>query len=433
MAITWNETNAAHLYRRAGFGGTAAEIDRAVREGLTATVDRLLDYEQIPNTDLDQRLNAAALDLSTPGGIIRWWIIRLFHSARPLEERMTFFLHDHFATAISKVNDASFMLRQNRLLRKYATGNFINLTIDISKDPAMLIWLDNWTSRKEHPNENYGRELLELFTLGIGNYSELDVMSAAKAFTGWSLQRRTGDFVFIDQWHDYSQKDFLGRVGNWNGDDIVRIACGEFAHGRLMASKLFSLFAYPNPEQSVVDRFAKIYLDAGTELKPLLRAILTSDEMYSTAALWSRVKSPVDYLATAIRQLQVSEDLSRAATGPLNAQGQVPFNPPDVDGWITGLEWMNSGTLLSRMNFAQLVTSRFDPMSFTAGTTFSGASQLVDYYLRRLGPLVVSSATRQRLVSYVSPTGALPSGSEYTIKQRGLAHMILSLPEWQMY
>jgi uncharacterized protein (DUF1800 family) len=433
--IPWNEVNAAHLLRRAGFGGTSAEVAQAVSDGLDATVSRLVNYETIPTTDLDARLSRLALDLATFNGISRWWITRILFSPRPFEERMTLFWHDHFATAISKVGDAGAMFAQNQLLRRHAVGNFIDLTIEISKDVAMLIWLDNYTNKKKQPNENYGRELLELFTLGQGFYSELDVYSASKAFTGWTFRRAGGgrEFAFVDADHDHSQKDFLGRIGDWNGDDVVRIACGEFAHGRLIARKLFSYFAYENPETAVVDRFAQIYMDAGTTVKPMVEAILKSEEMYSEKALWSNVKSPVDHTLTGARQLSIDNDnISRQAINVMALEGQTLFNPPDVAGWDLGLAWISAGSLLGRMNWALSLATFFDPLAFVQGEAITTPAQMVDVFLRKLGPLLVSTETRDELIRYVSTTGQLPSGANLTAKQRGLAHMILSLPEWQM-
>ena len=435
MAIPWNEENAAHLLRRAGFGGTYAEVQTAVTDGLNVAVDKLLNYQSTPATSLDARLSRLAYDLTTFGGINRWWLTRMLYSPRPLEERLTLFWHDHFATAISKVGRAEAMYKQNVLLRQYATGNFIDFTISISKDVAMLIWLDNATNRKESPNENYGRELLELFTLGQGFYSELDVYSASKAFTGWTYRRSDQTFLFVDQYHDHSQKDFLGRVGDWNGDDIVRIACGEFAHGRLIASKLFALFAYENPEQAVIDRFADVYLKAGTSVKPLVEAILKSDEMYSSKALWSKVKSPVDHSIMAGRQLMIDNDnLVRAIASANTLEGQDLFNPPDVAGWDGGEAWISSGALLARMNYGNTLTATyFDPTKFTQGQSFSGAGQLVDFFTTRLGPLPISAGTRDELMRYVAPGGVMPTGANLVAKEKGLAHMIFSLPQWQMY
>ena len=434
MAIAWDRARAAHLYRRAAFGATPADIERALDEGLEATVDRLLDLN-VSNDALDARLaRQTDLDLTKFGGILRWWAIRLVWSARPLEERMTLFLHDHFATAISKVGQPEPMLEQNQLLRRHALGNFTTLTTDIARDTAMLIWLDNRTNVKDHPNENFGRELLELFLLGHGNYSEEDVASAAKAFTGWTISRQTRRFAFVDRLHDHSQKTFLARTGDWDGDDIVSMACGEEAHARFLAEKLYFFFVHEHAGESVLERFANVYRDAGTELKPLVRAILTSEEMYSEHVLWSKVKSPADHAITALRQLAIDDDrAARVAGTAMSAEGQTLFNPPDVAGWDGGMQWINSASLLTRMNFGAPLLNWFDPARFLEGSSWSTAAELVDVYLDRLGPLDVPASTRAALEGYVAPGGALPSGSTLTWRMRGLAQMVISLPEWQKY
>jgi uncharacterized protein (DUF1800 family) len=429
-SITWNRDAAAHLYRRAGFGATAEEIDRAVAEGLEATLARLTDLS-VDNAALQQRLTALNLDLTTLGGIARWWVTRMIYTARPLEERMTFFLHDHFATGFQKVADAGWMLQQNELLRRFALGSVTTLTIEISRDPAMLRWLDNFLSRKEQPNENYGRELLELFTLGHGNYTEDDVMAAARAFTGWTLSRETRQFVYVDRFHDHGQKTFLGRTGDWNGDDIVRMACATPEHAHFLTRKLFESFAYAPAEDDVVERLAAVYASSGTSLRALVTAILTAPEMYSERAIWSRVKSPVEYAVAAARQLRIEGDPSRVASGMLAAGGQVPFDPPDVDGWPEGLAWINSGTILGRMNFASALCAALDPARLAAGSRIEAASQMVDLWLDRLGPLHVGLPTRAKLEQYLASGGGL-SPQNQTAKARGLAHLVLSLPEWQM-
>lgn len=434
MAITWDRARAAHLYRRAAFGATPDEIERALDEGLDGTVDRLLDLS-VPNDALDARIAAqAGLDLTTFGGILRWWATRLVWSARPLEERMTLFLHDHFATAISKVGQPGLMLEQNQLLRRRALGNFTTLTSEIARDTAMLIWLDNRTNVKDQPNENFGRELLELFLLGHGNYSEEDVTSAAKAFTGWTISRDTRRFTFVDRRHDHSQKTFLGRTGDWNGDDIIRMACGEQAHARFVAEKLYFFFVHEHVPESVLDRLAAVYRDNGTELKPLVRAILTSEEMYSEHVLWSKVKSPADHAITALRQLGIDDDrAARVAGTAMSAEGQTLFNPPDVAGWDGGMAWIHSASLLTRMNFGAPLLNWFDPARFLEGASWTTAAGLVDVYLDRLGPLDVPATTRAALEDYVAPGGALPSGSALTWRLRGLAQMVISLPEWQKF
>lgn len=430
-SIAWNRRMAAHLYRRAGFGGTTEELDRAVAEGLEATVERLVHPESVPNDQLESRLESLRLDLRTLQGIIRWWLTRMIFTARPLEERVTLLLHDHFATSIAKVQNPEWMLQQNGLLRRFALGDFAELTIEVARDPAMLVWLDNYLSRKQNPNENFGRELLELFLLGHGNYGEDDVMASTRAFTGWTISRQTRQFAFIDAFHDHGLKEFLGQIGDWNGDDIVRMACATEAHERFIARKVFEWFAYTGPEEDVVDRLATVYRTSGNSLRELVNAVLRDAEMYSARALWTKVKSPVEFVVSAARHLELRNDPTRLAIQYLAVLGQIPFFPPDVDGWPEGLTWINSGALLNRMNYANGAAGMAQAAVFTPGPGTS-ASELVDALLARLGEIEAHEHTRMLLGDYAAPDGTLPSGFNLQVKGRGLAHLILSLPESQM-
>ena len=429
MAIVWNRDAAAHLYRRAGFGATPQELDRALEQGMEATVAGLIDYEGVDNSALEARLAALGPEPATAIEILTWWLTRMVFTARPLEERMTFFLHDHFATGLRKVQRADWMLGQNRLLREFALGDFTELTIEVSRDPAMLIWLDNFTSRKQNPNENFGRELLELFTLGHGNYSEADVKAATRAFTGWTISRQTGEFTFIDPFHDHGQKTFLGQTGDWNGDDIVRFACAAPAHAPFIAGKVFGWLAWDDADESTIAPFAESYAASGNSLRELVGAILRSEAFYSDRARWAKVKSPVDFVVSSLRQLEISRDATRFAIGILAAQGQLPFDPPSVEGWPAGMTWLNSGTLLGRMNFASAASALADPVRVSASAGASG-SELVAAMLDRFG--LSTAVDSMPLEAYVSPGGTDPVGSERTSRVRGLAQLILSLPEWQL-
>lgn len=435
MAIPWDEEKAAHLYRRAAFGGRADEIRQSVSDGLELSVDKLLDYGRTPNDLLENRINALQLNLKANGklsDLSRWWLIRMIFTARPLEERLTLFWHDHFATLYTKVLHIGWLRSENDTLRFNATGRFRDLMLAVARDTAMLYFLDTYLSTKTNPNENFAREILELFTLGVGNYAESDVMAATKAFTGWGFNGTTAEFVFNGQEHDDSDKTLLGRTGPWNGEDIIRIVCGEFAHGQYIASKLFAWFAYDNPEQAVIDRLARVYLDHDTHIAPLVRAILTSDEMYSARAMWGKIKSPIDHVVMASKQLVLPNDVEDAFRYLVQG-GQTPFDPPDVAGWEGGSSWITPSALLNRMNFADAATRTFDPLPFLAGERIDTPSQLVDYYTKRLGPLPLPAESRTALIGYVSPDGAMPAGSLNMTKQRGLACVILSLPEWQMF
>lgn len=434
-SIPWNEATAAHLYRRAAWAATPDELAVAVRDGLEKTVDRLLNYESISNAALDQRVASMHLHLQQPDpqtfvDIVRLWLTRMIYTARPLEERMTFFWHNHFATSVEKVGESTLMRFQSDLFRRFAVGNFTALCSEVARDVAMLFWLDNYASVKEHPNENFGRELLELFTLGRGHYTETDVKAAARAFTGWTVNQAFYPVIFRydDTIHDNGQKTFLGVTGNHDGNDIIRIICFQEQHGQFMAAKLFAFFAYDDPEPEVVTRLARVYLNSGTDIRALVREILLSPEMYSTRAIWTKVRSPLDHAVAAARMLQVPDEIATTRS-ELTRQGQVLYSPPDVSGWPKGMTWITSASLLSRMNFANDAVGDFDPFMFGVP---SNASAIVDMFLGRLGPLEIDASTRQELIDYLAPANVLPSGERLRVRLRGLAHLILALPEWQL-
>jgi uncharacterized protein (DUF1800 family) len=426
----WNTQSAAHLFRRAAYGATSSELSAAVRDGFDATIDRLVRYRTIPNDALDQRIASLILDPIRPfRNNVRIWLTRMIYTARPLEERMTFFWHNLFATNDMKVADPILARNQIDLFRRSALGNFRTLAKEVARDPAMLIWLDNWTSTREHPNENFGRELLELFTLGRGHYAESDVQAAARAFTGWTLNRTVtpNTFTYVDDMHDHGQKTFMGVTGDLDGNAVIDAITSNLDHARWIAGKLFAEFAYDNPDPALLDRLAHLYFDAGTEIEPLVIAILTSDEMYSPRAILTKVKSPVEHVVMSCRLLQNQDEVP--ALDYLRSQGQYPYEPPNVAGWPHGLAWITSMALLSRINFANEAIVDFDPLVFGVG---SGPDQTVDNYLQRLGPMHIDSATRGELISYLAPGGSLPAGQALLTRLNGLAHMILSLPEWQM-
>jgi hypothetical protein len=211
----------AQLLRRAGFGASPSELARYQKMGYSATLDELLHPEKISNAALESFLAKQKFDFNNPYAIKKWWAYRMLYTACPLQEKMTLFWHGHFATSLQKVGDPKVMLEQNKLFRRLALGNFETLLLSVSKDPAMIIYLDNQENQKARPNENYAREVMELFTLGIGNYTETDIKEAARAFTGWHTNQKRTAFVFDDKNHDDGEKKVLGQSGNLNGDDVV--------------------------------------------------------------------------------------------------------------------------------------------------------------------------------------------------------------------
>jgi uncharacterized protein (DUF1800 family) len=282
----------------------------------------------------------------------RWWLSQMMSTPAPLVEKMTLFWHGHFASSVEKVQDGYWMWRQNDLLRRHALGNFAILTKEISRDPAMMIYLDLQQSRKEHPNENWARELMELFTVGIGHYSEADIRESARAFTGYRVDMTTQQFRFAAHQHDTNPKTFMGKTGPWNGDDVIDILMKQPACAQFLARKLWRFFAEDDPSAQVVDAVAGRLREHNFEIRPTLAAIFSSKEFYSAAAVRSQIKSPVQYLIQTTKLLATDPPAAPVAQNAMRQMGQILFAPPNVKGWDGGKAWVSTSTLLFRYNFA---------------------------------------------------------------------------------
>ena len=362
----------------------------------------------------------------------------MVHTAQRVQANMTLFWHGHIATAISKVRDASLMRQQNELFRSGALGNFRTLLREVARDPAMLRWLDGNTNRKASPNENYARELLELFTLGIGNYTEADVQAAARAYTGWFVDQQTLAFRFAPQAHDAGAKTFLGQTGALDGDDIVEAILAQPAAARHVARKLFRFFVYDDPEPDTVERFAAVLRESNYELRPLVEALLRSPEFSSSRAYHAKIKSPVELVVGAIRQLGATTAYQDLFV-PLRRMGQDLFAPPNVKGWDGGLAWVSTSTMFERFNFAnRLCTARedttrttFDPLAGLAEAGLTSPSAVTDHYLRLLVDGDVPPEVRASLVAYLNEGPQFDLATTGDAKVRGLVHLIMSTPVYQ--
>jgi uncharacterized protein (DUF1800 family) len=378
---------ARHLLNRTGFGATDAEVRDFAGLERGEAVDRLLagarresfvkppafvdapfePYYRLRQMSVEERM-AAQRRLAEQGFELRaWWLREMLQSPSPLTERMTLFWHNHFATSQQKVRLGQLMYRQNALLRREALGNFATLLHDIAKDPAMLVYLDNAGSRRQAPNENFAREVMELFTLGEGHYGEQDVKEAARAFTGWSLDRETGEFTYRRVWHDYGEKTVLGKRGRFDGDDVLDVLLARPEAAQFIAGKLWREFVSPNPDSREVARWAAVFRDARYEVKPLLRTILTSDAFWSAKNRGALIKSPVELVVGTLRTFGISPFDLRPAVFAAAALGQNPFSPPNVKGWPGGDAWINSSTLLGRKQWLERVFRGSDPTTMAAG------------------------------------------------------------------
>ena len=396
----WDYDKAAHLVERAGFGATPAEIERLAAMTPEAAVDSLVEFTAIdnraapafesspiwdPGMDPFPNSRAEAVRIARETGtsmgvamlpegeprrlqpvvntffyglrsnametqrLATWWGERMLTTRRPLEEKLTLFWHGHFATGAGKVRDARMMLRQNEMLRANAAGNFRDLLVGILTDPAMLVYLDNGENRKDHPNENFGRELLELFTMGVGNYTERDIREASRAFTGWTNDAL--EFRFDTENHDYGEKTFLERTGAFDGEDIIDIVLETPVTAEFIAGKLYRFLVREELDAATRRELGDTFRDAGYELRPLLRRMFLSRDFYSTASYATQIKSPVQLVVSTYRKLGLTRlptipDFNRLAAG----LGQTLFNPPNVAGWAGGRTWITPALLLQRGN-----------------------------------------------------------------------------------
>jgi uncharacterized protein (DUF1800 family) len=351
----WDIGKVAHLHRRAGFGAAWCELQRDCKDGIAASVERLLKPRTMTAEErqvLDS-LRQGVFDSGDADRLKAWWLYRILWDPDPLREKQTLFWHSHFATSNQKVGSIAQMLHQNELLRRHALGPFVDLLTGIIADPAMLVWLDGAGSKKEKPNENFAREFLELFTLGPGHYTEKDIREAARAFTGWTIDG--GKAQFQGAGHDAGEKTFLKQKGAWKSADIVRITLEQPACAEFLCRKLYRYFVSEvhDPKPELLAPLAEELRRQKYDIGHVVGVILRSRHFYSKEVRRQRIKSPVEYSAGLLRTLEVPRlDLRiLALTRACDLQGQELFHPPNVKGWDGGKTWLNSTTLLERGNW----------------------------------------------------------------------------------
>ena len=432
----------AHLMRRAGFGGNREELETYASKGYEATLEELLYPDSSPPADeyLLLRYHPGAL---LPGGMPPMaqinWMYHLLNTQRPLEEKMALFWHQVFATGNAKVDNYDQMLTQIAMFRRYSMGNYRDLLLELAKNPPMIYWLDNNENHKHAVNENWGRELLELFSLGVSNYTEVDVREASRAFTGWTISakiprqpygRFPWTFEFSPEEHDFGDKTFLGHTGRFNGEDIIDIIVRQPACARFIARHLYNFFVADEPQvpswsvvsprdPEAVDALATAFVASGYEMEPVLRTLFSSD--FFKKARFARVKSPAELVAGTFRLVGdhsfPGQGFGKAAMQPTYL-GQDLLNPPSVEGWHTGMEWVNTGSLVSRINFVS---------GLVGDTSLPGVQDIirrlkargdlspedfVDDCLDLMGPLEVHLGTRQQLVEQARQHGMLRWGTD---------------------
>lgn len=479
----WNYDAAAHLLNRAGFSGPPAEIEKLAALGLDNAISRLVDYDRIADAtsapewakpdptriermrqmralpELQRREMEKLYRREEGRRLIElrdWWLRRMATGPRPLQEKMTLFWHGHFATSFEKVRNAYLMWLQNETFRQNAMGSWQKMLMDVSKDPAMLIWLDNARSSKNRPNENYAREVMELFTLGEGHYTETDIKEAARAFTGWGLSRDRQSFADISANHDPGDKVFLGARGKFAGDDVIRQITNQAQTNLFITAKLWNFFAGEKPEPALNQALASEFTSANQQFRPFMRTLLSSEEFYAPRVRHIQIKSPVQWLVGSVRLLE--RDLPPAVlnTTMLRSLGQDLFNPPNVKGWDGGIAWITTSNLLRRYNYAASLIEGTAPIGATTGARMEKMmDRLSDEAAKNMPPAAVATLfpsgdlssvpktvaalqTRfiqgpikeQRLQSLRDYLQTLPAVNESSLRQA--VRLVMSTPDYQL-
>lgn len=443
-----------HLLRHAGFGASSDDLALYRGLGFNGAVDQLLNYQQVPDDDMEHRLNALNLNLNRPLDQVRWWLLRMAWTQRPLLEKMTLFWHGVLTSSFRKVGGRLGFMRmiiQNQFLRNHAFDTFDNILLGITSDPAMLFYLDLARSTRIAPNENYARELMELFTLGLGHYTQRDVSEAAAALTGWHLSGLSS--IYLPQTHNDLAKVFLGHSGNLNYKDVVNILTNHPATPWFIMRKLFTFFVYENPSTDDLKPLVDAYVQSGHNMGTVMRTLLLSPQFSSSKAYRSRVKSPVEFAVGAYRALKIRDDGSNLPY-ITTLMGQTVFDPPNVAGWpgdkVSSL-WLNSGTWMTRLNYIDAILVRglarassaqpLDLQGIVNAQNLNSPESFVDYFSSFLLDGHVDSERRTQLLDYfttrdTSRAGrdiALTNGQSYPLNRvRGTLYLIMASPEYQL-
>ena len=476
-----------HVLRRAAFGAGASDVDTFSRMSADAAVNYLVDYEGRPD-DVDQRIGrpdhaqVSTKDLFSPDVDIndarQRWLFRLVHTRRPLQEKMAIFWHNHFATAYSKLNvdsgamQAAKMLAhkpgplrgpqgQLELFRDYALGNFRDLLVKVAQDPAMLVWLDGKRNTAAKPQENFGREVMEVFTMGVGHYTEPDVYAAARVFSGWNLKPSTAyrrddpnafqAFHYSADDHDSGAKTFSFSIysngsrtiperasadGMQDGVDLITALATHPETARRLARKFWNFFVsdVQPPDPRFVEGAAGVYLQSNTEIRPMVRYVLTSPWFRDPSVRFTRYSWPVEFVARAIKEVGWQGFSLAEAVTPLANMGMMLFEPPNVGGWPTGAGWFSTATMLARSNFASAVVSgQKDNLAASLASEGQTQNGLLTAMLQRVTTAPLDANPRQVLSTYLLAGGAWTGSPEQVAtRSAGLARLLVGSAEYQL-
>ena len=465
----------AHLMRRAGFGANREQIGMHANAGYQNTVEALLNPGEEDRMDdlLIRRFHPELSGMMGPNAPGQNWLYRMATTSAPLREKMALFWHGIFATGYAKVIHGKALSDQTRMFRTFGMGSFKDLLIQLSKDPAMIIWLDNQDNHNGAINENFGRELLELFTMGVGNYTERDIKECARAFTGWTIANReymelrsqrdsdwpygriAWHFKYYPEDHDDGEKEFLGQRGRFNGEDIIHIICQQEATARFISRHLYSFFVSDEPpvpewrytpptNPEAIDELTRVYFDSNYDISAMLRALFNSSYFQSQDSWYSKVKSPVELVAGVLR---LTGEFNRPRREIIDRyfqasyMGQFLNNPPSVEGWHQGTDWLDTGTLVERVNFAsQQIGDSTKPgiqamIERIASTPNNVASpeDLISVCLEEMGVISVEEDTMKVLIDFASQGHDQPVNTSNDGPQKISAalQMVASTKEFQ--
>lgn len=442
-----------HLYRRAGFGATREQLESYAKLSYEDTVEALLNPD--PKRDIQDDVLERYIHGEGPPIFVAGWLYRMINSEAQLQEKMTLFWHHVFATGLVKNEHVLAAKNQIKMFRRNGMGDMTTILNDLSRDPAMLFWLDNNENRNGEPNENYGRELLELFSLGVGNYSELDIKDASRAFTGWTFEQPPplyphgyypAKFLFREDDHDNGEKTFLGVTGNLNGGDIIDIIVKSPASARFICRHLYNFFVADEPQvpswndvppldpEGIAMMEAK-FIETGGDIRSVLRVMFNSD--FFKAARYKKVKSPTEFIVGVLKMVGSQTEMAPGMTkyaGAIDVMGQKLLDPPTVEGWHTGGEWIDGGNLTERVNFAvdeigeglapgiQALVQRIKDSE-----SLGSAESLVNAVLNETGYVEVSDRTREALIDFANDA----EGEDQTTRVIRMLRLAVATPEYQ--
>ena len=442
-----------HLYRRAGFGATREQLERYIERSYEDTVEALLNPD--PAADIPDDVLERYIHGEGPPIFVGSWLYRMINTECQLQEKIALFWHHVFATGLVKNEHVLSAKNQIKMFRRNGLGDLRTILNDLSRDPAMLYWLDNNENRNGEPNENFGRELLELFSMGVGNYSEQDIKDASRAFTGWTFDQPIplyphgyypAKFVFRADDHDSGEKTFLGVTGNLDGGDIIDIIVKSPASARFICRHLYNFFVADEPQvpswndvpptdPEAVAQMEMTFLETGGDIRSVLRVMFNSD--FFKAARFKKVKSPTEFVVGVLKMVRSRSEMAPGMTkyaGAIELMGQKLLDPPTVEGWHTGAEWIDGGNLTERVNFAvdeigdgsapgiQAIIRRMQESD-----AFASADSLVNAALAETGAVEISEITRGALTEFAAET----DGEDATSRVVRLLRLVVSTPEYQ--